>query len=1087
MTPNANTQIYNKAVDRAAMIRLYERRLNGKIDIVLQGHHVKVADLVANANLSPKGFELLREAVDSQLVSTFKEVRNIHSSSLLDLVSDQMSYTYQNIENTVGKIWRTQKPNRRISEDIVLNQPLHNNRTLFEGWLGVSLGERKRLESVIRKGIADGSSVDEIALAVRKGNVFNITRAQSKALVITSITSVTAQTDHAVYKANEKSLQGWQYVAVLDSRTSELCAHRDGTVYDVGDVIHLPPAHYNCRSTTVPVVKSWEDLSRLEGVAQIRKRNLKDLSQKQIQFYDGQLPLKESYNDWLKNQPSEVQLRHLGDYNKLEAFRAGQLHLSQFTNDSGNSIGIKELRMLTDSGYAVPGDTRRFAVAKERLDTIKLGASSPDDFISDKELQKSLKEYYILQAGELDGQLSYTNYRGALMGTKRSMKNKVLTTPPTEDNTIFNPITGRYEDSRMYQPSLETLDNNLKLVNESTRLLPRDKEFITKFITDLEGNMSVNERAVVTDNLRIIFGHSRANPEPWVNFKAVSNAQIKFDVMNVSDYMETQIRKDTDLLKKLKIANYVDPVLGPVQLQDLHDTFLDSIKTRNKWEDKVAPKIARELRNILDYKLPVKLKSRIDDKDIENFYLRFAQRLALADSPDRDQLAISLGRDLYNMANFKGSRNEWYKVGIKILDDADSKGFYKLETFGVQKRRMKSRMSNNYFGPYYDTFSVNLRIVDPRIQEYSQLTRKIDLGLRVSVVDDKNRLIIREGYKTYFIDDGILGYTDTRIPITSTSSFSNFPVELVDKDLTDALNWSAKARYKVDKDFYEFINKLINFEDDKGKAKYYHDLNSYREYMIGRGDAYERLKAMEWLNTNNYSFSNTPFLDHRARIYDRGLIGPQSGETFRPFLSTEVEKAFSVDDYYNLQDQIGSFLGGLSDTLEGSYNSLSITGRQKIADKWKPELIKIGNHMLRGKPNDIRTILESSFIAEIDGEEQGKVLRFALEMAKIDNHLKGNYGLNNLKTLTTYKTALALEQDASSSGAQIIALTTKNKQLAELSNVVPTDYKKRLYDEIAGLTFNDPRFRELNIKLGLTEKDLRKAAKAQNMVECCHV
>ena len=88
----------------------------------------------------------------------------------------------------------------------------------------------------------------------------------------------------------------------------------------------------------------------------------------------------------------------------------------------------------------------------------------------------------------------------------------------------------------------------------------------------------------------------------------------------------------------------------------------------------------------------------------------------------------------------------------------------------------------------------------------------------------------------------------------------------------------------------------------------------------------------------------------------------------------------------------------------------------------------------------------------------------------------------NLSKLNKYKTALALEQDASSSGAQIIALTTKNKQLAELSNVIPTNQKKRLYDEIAGLTFNDSRFRKLNRKLGLNERDLRKAAKAGNMV-----
>jgi hypothetical protein len=400
---------------------------------------------------------------------------------------------------------------------------------------------------------------------------------------------------------------------------------------------------------------------------------------------------------------------------------------------------------------------------------------------------------------------------------------------------------------------------------------------------------------------------------------------------------------------------------------------------------------------------------------------------------------------------------------------------------------MKSRMSGAYFGPYYDTLSYNIRVVDPRIQNYAQLTRKVDLGLRVSVTTDKNRLVIREGYKTYFVDKGILGYEDTRIPITSTGSFSEFPTALVDKPMADALNWASAAEYRIDDDFYDFVNKLLYFEDDRGKAAFYNERNEYRKYIASRGDAYERFKAMEWLRKSGKSFSNHPFLDHRARIYDRGLIGPQSGESFRPFLNTKEAKPLTIEDYKNFQDQIGSFVGGLSDKLEGSFNSLTITGRQKIAEKWRPAMVELGNAMIRRKPADIRMILESDLMAEVDGEELGKFMRFALETAKIDNHLKGDYSLKSLSTLTDYRTALALEQDASSSGAQIIALTTRNKVLAELSNVVPTTQKRRLYDEIASSTFNDSRFRKLNEKLGLSEKDLRKAAKAQNMVECCHV
>lgn len=1077
MADNINTNVYDKSVDRSAMVRLFENKVSKNVELIIDGHTIKVDDIIKNSKLRGHGYNSFKKDLNEEIISTMNNAHNSSSRSLLDLAVDQTSYMVQNFESAIGRIWRVSHPPRRVSEDIVLKSPVYKNITLEQGWRNIGINERIRLEALIRKGISDGLSEEEIALQVRKGNVFKITRTQSKGLVVTATTSVYAQVDHAVYEANKGALQGYQYVAVLDTRTTPLCAGRDGKIYPVGDTEHLPPAHFYCRSTTIPVVKSYEQLGELDNVAQIRKRNLKDLSPKQIAMYDGQTPIRESYDTWLRRQPKEVQLRHLGSYDKLKIFRDGQVPVSKFT-DEGRDISIKGLRRITDAGYGVPNDTRRFALARERLDSIRLGALTPDDIINDPELTKNLREYYLLQSKELDGTLSYTNYRGTLLHNKRATRNRVLTSPPREDNLRFNPLTSRYEDARVYQPSPYALSNSLRLVDESEALKAKDKEFINKFIGDLQDTMSVNERAVITENLRITFGRARENKDTWNNLKAVLNGQMKFDVMNISDTIETQLRKDRNLLLRLKQSNYVDPVLGPVQLQDLHDNFIANIFAKNAWEDRVAPKIAKELRNILDLTLPAKLWVRLDDHALETFYLKFANRLSLADSPDRDQLAVSLGRDLYNLANYRGSRNEWYNLGVKLLDDAKDKGFYTLETFGVQKRRMKSRMSGQYFGPYYDTFSVNLKIVDPRIQKYSQLTRKVDIGLRLGVTDKANRLYIKEGYKTYFDRWN----RDTRLPITSTDSFKDFPAELIDKNMSNALNWTAQSEYKIDPEFHDFIDKLMNFRDDKGKAEYYNGLNQYKDFMIERGDAYERFKSMKWLRDKDAAFTNHPFLDHRGRIYERGMIGPQSGESFRPFLNTAEAKNFSVEEFEDFQDQIGSFVGGLSDTLEGNYNSLSIVGRQKIAQHWRRELVKIGNHMLRAKPDDIRRVLESEMLSHIDGEDQGKVLRFALESAKIDNYLKGDYSSKSLQRLNNYKISVALEQDASSSGAQIIALTTKNKELASLSNVTPTNQKQRLYDEIASLTYNDPRFRKLNEKLGLTEKDLRKAAKAQNMV-----
>ena len=773
---NANTRVYDKVVDRAAMIRLYERRVNSKISSIVDDHTGRVDNILSNSDLSVAGRMKLFKDIDDELLRTYREAHTTSSRSLIDLFMNQMSYAYQNIEVAMGKIWATERPSTRLAEEVVLNRPLYNDATLSAGWSSVSMAEKKRLEAVIRKGIADGRSINEIALEVRKGNLHNITRTQAKGLVVTAVTSVSSQADHAVYKANEKAIRGYQYVAVLDSRTTWICAARDGKIFPMSDTVHLPPAHYYCRSTTVPVFKSWDDIAKLEGVAQVRRKNIESLTKKQIAFYDGQTPLRENYNDWLLRQDKAVQLRHLGDYKKVEMFNAGQMPLDRFTNPEGNSVGLRELRAMTEK--TLPGDSVRFASAKQKLDAMQLGASTPDDFINDLKLTNTLRDYYLLQSRELDGNLSLTNYRGLIIGNKRATKTRVLTSPPREDQMIFNPITSRYEDARMYQPNPAVLNNNLRLIEESSTLLPRDKEFISKFSESLSGSMSVNERAVVTDNLRILFTRYRENKEVWGNFKAVAQAQIKFDIMNVSDTLETHIRRGQDVLKKLLDSNYIDPVLGPVQLDDLHNTFIKNILAKNKWEDVEAPKIAERLRSVFDKDIAKNAPavwSRMSDRDLQQFYLKFAHRLSLADTPDRDDLAVSLGRDLYHTANYNGSRKEWFTLGSAILNSKRVHKFFEIETYGVQKRRMKSRMSGKYFGPYYDTISYNIRVTDPNIQEYAKLTRKVDLSLRLGVLDEKNKLVIRKGYKTYFVDRGLLGFEDTRIPITSTSSFGEFP------------------------------------------------------------------------------------------------------------------------------------------------------------------------------------------------------------------------------------------------------------------------------------------------------------------------
>ena len=48
----------------------------------------------------------------------------------------------------------------------------------------------------------------------------------------------------------------WQYSAILDDRTTDYCQCMDGKIFRVEDIGFLnPPAHFNCRSLTIPVTK----------------------------------------------------------------------------------------------------------------------------------------------------------------------------------------------------------------------------------------------------------------------------------------------------------------------------------------------------------------------------------------------------------------------------------------------------------------------------------------------------------------------------------------------------------------------------------------------------------------------------------------------------------------------------------------------------------------------------------------------------------------------------------------------------------------------------------------------------------------
>ena len=106
---------------------------------------------------------------------------------------------------------------------------------------------------------------------------------------------------------------------------------RDGTVYKPGKGPR-PPAHFNCRSSTSPVTKSWRELGF----------DIDELPPATRASMNGQVPSDQTYDGFLRGQDKGFQEEVLGK-RKAELFRGG-LKTDRFVDKSGKEYTLDQLR-----------------------------------------------------------------------------------------------------------------------------------------------------------------------------------------------------------------------------------------------------------------------------------------------------------------------------------------------------------------------------------------------------------------------------------------------------------------------------------------------------------------------------------------------------------------------------------------------------------------------------------------------------------------------------------------------------------------------------------------------------------------------
>jgi SPP1 gp7 family putative phage head morphogenesis protein len=230
---------------------------------------------------------------------------------------------------------------------------LPNGEVVSKAFRGIAVDQAERFSQVVRQGLLTGEPTPAIAkrligslqfgeeaktvkqLIAAGGQATAVADNQVIALVRTSINQVANTASQQVYEANQDITPRYRYVATLDTRTSAICRALDGREFEYGKG-PTPPQHFNCRSTTVPVI-DYDALGFAPPPPSKRAAA------------GGMVPANESYGQWLAKQDLPTKAKALGAnkvayFDKLSAKYGPKDAIAKLVRDDGSELTLDQLR-----------------------------------------------------------------------------------------------------------------------------------------------------------------------------------------------------------------------------------------------------------------------------------------------------------------------------------------------------------------------------------------------------------------------------------------------------------------------------------------------------------------------------------------------------------------------------------------------------------------------------------------------------------------------------------------------------------------------------------------------------------------------
>lgn len=217
-------------------------------------------------------------------------------------------------------------------------------------WRGQSADTAFKFAAQLRQGLAAGETNQQLITRIvgKSGEpgIMDTAKRNAASLVQTAAQSVANDARRETFKSNSDIVKGIQQVSTLDSHTSLTCISYSGCQWDLDFKPIGPknkqkpfnggcPRHFNCRSTEIPITKTFKEL----GI------NIPEPKGTTRASDEGQIPVDTTFEGFLQRKTKRYQNDMLGE-GRADLWRAGKITLRDLVNGNGRPLTLSELKEL---------------------------------------------------------------------------------------------------------------------------------------------------------------------------------------------------------------------------------------------------------------------------------------------------------------------------------------------------------------------------------------------------------------------------------------------------------------------------------------------------------------------------------------------------------------------------------------------------------------------------------------------------------------------------------------------------------------------------------------------------------------------